>query len=126
MQWPMDATEHVLEEAPAANHRTIRLFQIDTVVAAKPLDDVPHRWLPCTTETVKTFSGVAYHFGEQLHRDLDIPVGIINTSWGAFKTTHNNDAGVGKRLIRATVLCCRISRSSVANGLLVLTLSLEW
>ena len=109
MQWPMDATEHVLEEAPAANHRTIRLFQIDTLVAAKPLNDVPHRWMPCTTETVQKFSGVAYHFGEQLHRDLDIPVGIINTSWGAFNPYPiTTMLAMEDAPIIATVLCCRI------------------
>ena len=37
----------------------------------------------CRSETVATFSGVAYHFAEKLHRDLDgIPIGVINTSWG--------------------------------------------
>ena len=84
MQWPMDATEHVADEAPAANHRTMRLFQIDTVVATQPQDDVSHTWMPCTSETVKSFSAVAYHFGEELHRELSIPVGLINASWGAF------------------------------------------
>ena len=51
MQWPMDATEHAAEEVPAANHRTMRLFQIDTVVASRALDDVAHKWMPCTSET---------------------------------------------------------------------------
>jgi sialate O-acetylesterase len=88
MQWPMDATEHSVEEAPAANHHTMRLFQIDTVVAAHSLDDVAHTWMPCTSETVKSFSAVAYHFGEELHRKLGIPVGLINTSWGASATSY--------------------------------------
>jgi|EP01046_Picozoa_sp_COSAG06_P032795 hypothetical protein len=43
MQWAMQSTEHVGEEAPAANHPNLRLFQIDTVVAPQPLDDVQHR-----------------------------------------------------------------------------------
>ena len=43
MQWAMQSTEHVGEEIPAANHPTLRLFQIDTVVAPQPLDDVQHR-----------------------------------------------------------------------------------
>jgi hypothetical protein len=38
--------------------------------------------MPCTSETVLSFSGVAYHFGEQLLRDLAVPIGVINTSWG--------------------------------------------
>lgn len=84
----MDATEHAAEEVPAANHRTMRLFQIDTVVASRSLDDVAHTWMPCTSETVKSFSAVAYHFGEELHRKLSIPVGLINTSWGAFAPSH--------------------------------------
>ena len=48
MQMQMQGCEHFAEEAPAANHRTIRLFQIDTVVASAPQLDVNHSWMPCT------------------------------------------------------------------------------
>src|SRR5207253_11009644 len=32
--------------------------------------------------TIGGFSAVAYFFGRDLQKDLDVPVGIIHTSWG--------------------------------------------
>ena len=36
----------------------------------------------CTPETIGDFSGVAYHFGRHLSENLDVPIGLINSSWG--------------------------------------------
>ena len=32
--------------------------------------------------TVADFSAVAYYFGRYLHESLDVPIGLIHTSWG--------------------------------------------
>ncbi len=39
-------------------------------------------WTACSPETVPGFSAVAYFFGRKLHRDLEIPIGLIHSSWG--------------------------------------------
>lgn len=39
-------------------------------------------WKVCTPKTVPSFSAVLYYFGQRLHKDLDVPVGLINSSWG--------------------------------------------
>jgi sialate O-acetylesterase len=36
----------------------------------------------CGPDTVGGFSGVAYFFGRDLQKALDIPIGLIHTSWG--------------------------------------------
>jgi sialate O-acetylesterase len=46
------------------------------------MDDVNGRWVTCSPGTVRNFSAVAYYFGRQLHRDLNVPVGLIHSSWG--------------------------------------------
>ena len=44
MQMAMSSCEHFGTDAPKANHPTIRLYRIDTVVSCTPLDDLPHHW----------------------------------------------------------------------------------
>ena len=47
----------------------------------------PHKMLRahgrvCDTSSVGNFSAVAYYFGRRLHKTLNVPIGLINTSWG--------------------------------------------
>ena len=39
-------------------------------------------WVKCSPQTVWYFSAAAYFFGRQLYRDLKVPIGLINASWG--------------------------------------------
>ena len=39
-------------------------------------------WKICRPKTVGDFSAVLYHFGLRLHKELDVPLGLINSSWG--------------------------------------------
>ena len=48
----------------------------------EPQKDFNGQWSVCTPETVRDFSAVGYFFGRQLHETLDVPVGLINDSWG--------------------------------------------
>ena len=36
----------------------------------------------CTPKSVPAFSGVLYYFGRKVHEEVDVPVGLINSSWG--------------------------------------------
>jgi sialate O-acetylesterase len=49
-----------------------------------PLADVEKYtpWQEASAENVADFSAVAYFFGQQLQEILDVPVGMIHTSWG--------------------------------------------
>jgi sialate O-acetylesterase len=52
------------------------------LTAKEPASDVDAYWQECTPDTIPGFSAVAYFFGRELHQQLDVPVGLINTSWG--------------------------------------------
>lgn len=77
MKFPMRATVHKDEEIPKADHPAIRLWRINKTAAAQPQTQGGGDWVACSPETVQDFSGVAYHFGQALHRELKVPIGLI-------------------------------------------------
>ncbi|WP_299553976.1 sialate O-acetylesterase [Seonamhaeicola sp.] len=62
----------------------LRLFSVSRKGAKEPLKDVENyeAWKEASPENVAGFSAVAYFFGQQLQEILDVPVGMIHTSWG--------------------------------------------
>jgi sialate O-acetylesterase len=67
--------------AASANPK-IRLFVVPRLGAAVPQADVTGEWKECGPKTVGGFSAVAYYFGRDLNKALDVPVGLIETNWG--------------------------------------------
>lgn len=67
-----------------SNNPKLRLFTVDRVGSKTPSDDVEKytAWQQASPESVADFSAVAYFFGQQLQEILDVPVGLIHTSWG--------------------------------------------
>lgn len=70
------------EIADAENYPLLRSFNVKQVMSHFPLDDVQGEWQVCTSETAGDFSAVGYFFARELYRELGVPVGFINTSWG--------------------------------------------
>ena len=67
-----------------SNNPNLRLFTVDRVGSKTPLTDIEMYtpWQQATPESVLEFSAIAYFFGQQLQEILDVPVGMIHTSWG--------------------------------------------
>jgi sialate O-acetylesterase len=82
MQMSVQSSANSQDEIAAANYPKIRLFQVEREVARKPKDDCKGSWVECSPETVGGFSAAAYFFGRELHKELDVPIGLIHTSWG--------------------------------------------
>jgi sialate O-acetylesterase len=82
MEWPLSRAETAETEIPRADFPHIRLFTVKKHIAPRPLEDVSGAWEACTPESVAGFSAVGYFFGKELHRELGVPVGLVNTSWG--------------------------------------------
>ena len=74
--------ENAEEEIAAAEFPLIRLYNTPRKAAARPVEKIGAQWKICTPESIKTFSACAYYFGRKLHRDLDIPVGLLLCAWG--------------------------------------------
>lgn len=82
MQWTVGSSINAQQEIADANHPNIRLFQVPRVTAQAPVSDVKTQWQVCSPQTVGNFSAVGYFFGRDLNKALNIPVGLIDTSWG--------------------------------------------
>ncbi len=70
-------------EIAAANYPLIRLMDIPRNMPKEPVDDIkPAVWKPCSPSSIPTFSAAAYYFGRNVFKELNIPIGLIHTSWG--------------------------------------------
>lgn len=82
MQWPVSASMNAEKEIASANYPLIRLLQVPLKFSKEPQWDIECKWQVCSPQTVKDFSAVAYFFARELQKDLNIPIGIINSSVG--------------------------------------------
>ncbi len=88
MEMPVDGWGKVLnykKEIDEANFPNIRFLKANKNLSAKPLTEIDVKdggWVVCSPETVGDFSAVSYFFGKNLFVNKDIPIGLINTSWG--------------------------------------------
>jgi len=82
MQWAVRQSANAEKEIADAKYPTIRLFSVERKVADTPQEDCTGRWIECSPETVGDFSAVGYFFGRELHKELKMPIGLVNTSWG--------------------------------------------
>ncbi|MCP4509398.1 MAG: sialate O-acetylesterase [Fuerstiella sp.] len=82
MEWQLKNTTGSDEAIASADHADVRLFHVPKIQAKEPAEDVNAEWKGCTPENVPAFSAVLYYFGKRLHEELDVPVGLINSSWG--------------------------------------------
>jgi sialate O-acetylesterase len=76
---PIDGSEAAIQEA---NNPNIRLFTVKKAYSFSPVDTCSGKWEACTPETAKDFSATGYFFGRTLSQKLNIPIGLIHTSWG--------------------------------------------
>ncbi|MGZ0709151.1 sialate O-acetylesterase [Coraliomargarita sp. W4R53] len=60
----------------------IRFITIGQESSDTPLDDITGEWRLSTDKSLEDFSAVGYYFGRRLHQTLNVPIGLIDNSWG--------------------------------------------
>lgn len=65
-----------------AGNTNFRLFHIPRTVSNTPLADCPGNWEVSSPGSAITFSAVGFQFGQMLQKILNVPVGMIESSWG--------------------------------------------
>lgn len=83
MEWrPRFGIDNGTQEILQAHYPALRLFQVAQRSADGPQLDVAGQWATCRPETMIDFSAVAYFFGRELYQHLQVPIGLIESSWG--------------------------------------------
>ena len=77
---PVLKSEATIKQASV--YPNIRLFNIQRKVAVSPQADSKGHWVQSSPESVALFSATGYFFGLELYKQLNIPVGLIMTTWG--------------------------------------------
>ncbi len=70
------------EEIAKADFPLIRIFIVKHKVADKPENFCEGEWQVCSPKTIGQFSGAGYFFGKNLLKELNVPIGLIQSTWG--------------------------------------------
>lgn len=83
MEFTLSHADGAADEIMNAGLPGLRLFQVvrPEKVPLQP-KDVEGAWAVSSPESAADFSAVAYFFGRRLLNSLNVPVGLIATSWG--------------------------------------------
>ena len=70
------------KEIAAATNPRLRMLLVEHKTSAHPLNDISSSWTTCTPETARHFSAIAYFFGREIASRENVPIGLIDSTWG--------------------------------------------
>ncbi len=79
---PTAFVKDAAKEIQAASNPRLRLLLVEHKSSDYPVDDVAGTWTECTPQTAAKFSAVAYFFGREIAAKENVPVGLIDSTWG--------------------------------------------
>tara|TARA_B100000768_G_scaffold169579_1_gene175290 strand:- start:99 stop:2096 length:1998 start_codon:yes stop_codon:yes gene_type:complete len=77
-----NTTDYSVNEISKANNNYIRMFTVKKNVGKTPSKIVEGEWVLAKGKQITEFSAPAYFFAKKIHKNLNVPVGIIHASWG--------------------------------------------
>jgi sialate O-acetylesterase len=130
MEMPMKGFfNQPIEGGPEAivhsTNQGIRCFTVNKVSKASVQDDCSGTWEIANPQTVPNFTATGYFFGKLLNQSLNIPVGLLHTSWGGSRIeawmTPESLKDIPEKTIPATDADIKIQNGSptvLYNGML--------
>jgi len=84
MEYPVNGVTNAAAEIAAANLPDIRQLKIPVNPSPEPQPDtyIKANWQPASPKTVSDFTAVGYFFAREIHKNLGVPIGIINSTLG--------------------------------------------
>lgn len=82
--FPGASIKNGASEIAQASNPKLRLFLANKKASPIPLADLPGdvSWAVCTPETAANFSAAAYFFGREIMARENVPIGLIDSTWG--------------------------------------------
>ena len=77
-----NTTDNSEIELSSANYPEIRMLNITNQISSLPTNNFEGNWEKAVGKNIVDFSAVGYFFAKKLHKKLNIPIGIIHSSWG--------------------------------------------
>ncbi len=83
MEFTMSASNKQKKDLENASYNEIRLFNIPHSTSLIERDTIGNvSWSEANSKTLANFTAVGYLIGRELHESLNVPIGLINASWG--------------------------------------------
>jgi len=82
MYMQVQNSAHYKETLEDAADPLLRQITFPMAASATPRDEAEGKWVESNTDSVGSFSGVAYYFARRLREETGVPVGLIHSSWG--------------------------------------------
>lgn len=82
MEWPLIAATNGKDEIKTANYPQIRQLAVSKAMSLTLTSDIQGEWTVCSPATAPGYTAVGYFFAKQLQKELSVPIGLINSSWG--------------------------------------------
>ncbi len=71
------------EEIANSSYPNIRLLIVEKIMATTPQEEIiSDGWEECSPESTPDYSAAAYFFGRDLHKELNVPIGLIQSAYG--------------------------------------------
>ena len=83
MEWTVAQSRDAQDEIASASDNRIRHFKVPRSFSDIPESDLAGgEWVRTSPETVGDFTAVGYYFARELRKHQDVPIGLLNSSWG--------------------------------------------
>lgn len=89
MEFPVERSLHSGAATGRPPNDHLRMLTVDHAHSAAPQETLPTplSWETASSETVGDWSAVCYYFAQDLQRHVDVPLGLIHSSWGGTSIT---------------------------------------
>tara|TARA_B110000908_G_scaffold7377_1_gene9182 strand:- start:739 stop:2244 length:1506 start_codon:yes stop_codon:yes gene_type:complete len=83
MEFRLPHASNGKQEVAEAEYPQIRFFNVSGAATARPADDVKGSWSECHPKTAGGILAVPYFFGRKIHKELNVPIGLVCPAMGA-------------------------------------------